>query len=64
VLAVVALVVSLFDGVGGVMLAAALGWLALHRIVRRPQRLRGMWLAQAAIGVAAVRLLAHLATSM
>jgi hypothetical protein len=63
VLAVVAVVCSFFDGVGGFVLAPLLGWVALHRIMRRPQRLRGMWVAQAALGVSALRLLDHLATS-
>jgi eukaryotic-like serine/threonine-protein kinase len=62
VLAVAAVVLSLFDGVSGFVLAPVFGWIALHRITRRPGRMRGMWVAQVAIGVSALRLLDYLAT--
>jgi len=62
VLAVAAAVLSLFGGISGFVLAPACGWIALRRIMRRPDGLRGAWLAQVAVGLSALRLVDYLAT--
>jgi hypothetical protein len=62
VLAIAAAVLSLFGGISGFVLAPACGWIALRRIMRRPDGLRGAWLAQVAVGLSALRLVDYLAT--
>lgn len=58
VLAITGLLLACFGGTGGFLLGGACGSIALRRIMRRD--LRGAWVAQLAIGVSALRLLAEL----
>jgi serine/threonine-protein kinase len=61
-LAVTAAVLSVISsGLGGLVLAITCASISLRRIMRRPHRLRGVWIAHVAVAISAVRLLAILA---